>query len=432
VIVRRSAPGDHRAAAALERATMHRDIFLQLFPARVTQSPSALGLEGPLAGVPFAVKDVFDVRGTRTSAASHARDDAPYAARDAPIVAALVKAGAVPIGKVTLSEFAYSGLGINGRFGTPTVESERSRYLVGGSSSGSAAAVLAGIVPFALATDTSGSTRIPAAWAGTIGFRASQDRYDIHGMIPLSPTLDAVGIIAESASMLLAVDRVIARRPRSADRAHELVVPEGALLDGMDPLIADAFRAAQDRLVRAGWAVSHERVAAIEEARALLDDEITIVERDALDGFARDVDLQRLEPSTRARLESARAGLANSGARLRSEMSRLRASFARELGDRLLITPACLVAAPEVDAISDIESELVHNRRALRLPMTLSYLGCPGVTMPTWEFGRSTGILLSAAADDDDRVLDALPRLAAVLASSLRGRLQATELAGLG
>lgn len=412
MIARRSVPDDRRAALALERATMHRDIFLQIFHARVAQSLSSGQPEGPLAGMPFAVKDVFDVRGARTSAASHARDNAPYAARDAPIVADLVSAGAVPIGKVTLSEFAFSGLGINRRFGTPTTEFEGSRYLAGGSSSGSAAAVAAGIVPFALATDTSGSTRIPAAWTGTIGFRASQDRYDTRGMIPLSSTLDAVGIIAESVRVLLAVDRVISRRPPSAHQASELVIPDGALLESMDPYIADAFHSAQEQLTHVGWAVSRERVTAIEEARALLDDEVTLVERDALDGFAREVEQQRLEPSTRARLAAARAGLARSGSRLRSEMTRLRASLARQLGDRLLITPACLVAAPELDAISDVGSELVQNRRALQLPMTLSYLGCPGVTIPTWEYGRSSGILISAPAGDDDCILNALPRLA--------------------
>jgi Asp-tRNA(Asn)/Glu-tRNA(Gln) amidotransferase A subunit family amidase len=152
---------------------------------------------------------------------------------------------------------------------------------------------------------------------------------------------------------------------------------------------------------------------------------VTIVERDALSGFARGLEHSRqLESSTRARLDWARTQLHGSGNQLRTEMSSLRAALAHQLGDRLLLTPSCLIPAPRLDENQGAIAELELNARALRLPMTLSYLGCPGATVPTWQFGRSSGILISAPADHDDYILTALPDIAAAFPSERSPRVR--------
>ena len=154
---------------------------------------------GPLDGVPVVWKDLFDVAGTPTTAASALRRNAPPAGQDAATVSALAAAGAVSIGKTGLTEFAYSGLGLNPHFGTPrnrrSTDAHRSP---GGSSSGSAVAVDAGMALIGMGTDTGGSVRIPAAFNGLVGFKPSIGRLDSTGVFPLSATLDVIGPMAKT------------------------------------------------------------------------------------------------------------------------------------------------------------------------------------------------------------------------------------------
>ena len=151
---------------------------------------------GPLDGVPVAWKDLIDVAGVPTTAASALRRDAPPARADAPVVTRLAAAGMVCVGKTNLSELAYSGLGLNPHFGTPPNPYGAAR-IPGGSSSGSAVAVALGVVSCAIGTDTSGSIRVPAAFCGLVGFKPSAARVDRAAIQPLAPSLDSVGPLAD-------------------------------------------------------------------------------------------------------------------------------------------------------------------------------------------------------------------------------------------
>lgn len=153
----------------------------------------------PLDGVPIAWKDLIDMKGETTTAASDIYRNAEPACDDAPIVAHAKAAGMVSLGKVNLTEFAYSGLGLNPHFGTPLnpndPETPRSP---GGSSSGSGVAVALGLAPIAIGTDTGGSVRIPAAFNGVVGYKPSERRIDSTGVFALSRTLDTVGPLAQT------------------------------------------------------------------------------------------------------------------------------------------------------------------------------------------------------------------------------------------
>src|ERR1700722_18310659 len=139
----------------------------------------------PLAGLPVSVKDLFDVAGEQTLAGSTALDDRPAASRDAPIVARLRAAGAVVIGRTNMTEFAFSGVGINPHYGTPGNPFDRPR-VPGGSSAGAPVSVADGCAVVALVTDTGGSVRIPAAFCGIAGFKPTQYRISRDGAVPLS------------------------------------------------------------------------------------------------------------------------------------------------------------------------------------------------------------------------------------------------------
>jgi aspartyl-tRNA(Asn)/glutamyl-tRNA(Gln) amidotransferase subunit A len=152
---------------------------------------------GILHGIPYAVKDLFDVKGQPTAAGSKLLEK-NIAAADAQAVSRLSQAGMILSGKTNTVQFAFSGVGINHDHGTPHNPWSKTHHIPGGSSSGSAVAVAAGLVPMALGTDTGGSVRVPAALCGTVGLKTTVGRISRAGVYPLSWTLDSVGIFTRS------------------------------------------------------------------------------------------------------------------------------------------------------------------------------------------------------------------------------------------
>src|SRR3954453_18180071 len=145
----------------------------------------------PFAGIPISIKDLFDIKGQVTRAGSRALEDSPPASADAPAVARLRRAGFVVIGRTNMTEFAYSGIGINPHYGTPKGAWQRSvGHVPGGSSSGAAVSVIDGMAHAGLGTDTGGSCRIPAAFNGIVGYKPTQRRIPLDGTTPLSFSLD--------------------------------------------------------------------------------------------------------------------------------------------------------------------------------------------------------------------------------------------------
>ena len=155
----------------------------------------------PFSGIPISIKDLFDVAGQTTTAGSHVLDEQRPAQHDAPVISKLRQAGFIIIGKTNMTEFAYSGLGINSHYGTPASPYDRqTRCIPGGSSSGAAVSVSDEMAAAAIGTDTGGSTRIPAALCGLVGFKPTAERISTEGSVPLSPSLDSIGPIANSVS----------------------------------------------------------------------------------------------------------------------------------------------------------------------------------------------------------------------------------------
>ncbi|MBO1504769.1 MAG: amidase [Serratia proteamaculans] len=210
-----------------------------------------------LDGVPVSVKDLFDVAGEVTTAGSRVLADAPVANRHSAVVARLLQAGAVVIGKTNMTEFAYSGLGINPHYGTPANPWDRSaRRIPGGSSSGAAVAVADGMCWGAIGSDTGGSVRIPAAFCSLTGYKPTARRISSHGLLPLSPSLDSIGVIAHDVAGCIALDAAIADLPlhpqqKTLSQAR-FAVPQTLVLDGLDDEVTAAFHLSVQRLEQAG------------------------------------------------------------------------------------------------------------------------------------------------------------------------------------
>jgi aspartyl-tRNA(Asn)/glutamyl-tRNA(Gln) amidotransferase subunit A len=217
------------------------------------------------AGIPISIKDLFDIQGQVSRAGSRALEDSPPAEADAPAVARLRRAGFVVIGRTNMTEFAYSGIGINPHYGTPKSAWQRGvGHVPGGSSSGAAVSVVDRMAHGALGTDTGGSCRIPAAYNGIVGFKPTQRRVPLDGAVPLSFTLDSIGPLARSVACCAVLEAVLANetvtplQPRPI-RGMRLAVPTTVALDELDDATARTFERALEVLSRQGALI--ERIA---------------------------------------------------------------------------------------------------------------------------------------------------------------------------
>jgi aspartyl-tRNA(Asn)/glutamyl-tRNA(Gln) amidotransferase subunit A len=210
------------------------------------------------AGIPVSVKDLFDMAGDVTTAGSVALRDAPPAIRDAAVVARLRAAGLIPIGRTNMTEFAFSGIGINPHYDTPRNPYDRKTgRMPGGSSSGAAVSVADGMALGALGTDTGGSCRIPAAVCGIVGWKPTACRIPTDGVLPLSFSLDSVGPLAATVACCAALDAIMAGEepddvvPFGLDGLR-LAAPQTLVLDDMDSTVAGTYAGALSALSKAG------------------------------------------------------------------------------------------------------------------------------------------------------------------------------------
>ena len=214
--------------------------------------------QGALLGIPVSIKDLFDVAGETTRAGSIVLTDAPPAMADAMIVQRLKEAGAILMGRTNMTEFAYSGLGLNPHYGTPRNPFDReSGRIAGGSSSGAAVSVTDGMAAVGIGTDTGGSVRIPAALCGLSGFKPTARRIPSEGMLPLAASLDSIGPIARTIDCCERIDAVLAGetfqpRPLPAPSSLRLGVLGGYVLEDLEPAVSRAFDQATKCLANAG------------------------------------------------------------------------------------------------------------------------------------------------------------------------------------
>ena len=228
----------------------------------------------PLEGITVSIKDLFDVAGEVTGAGSTVLRSRPAATHDAPVVARLRAAGAIPFGRTNMVEFAFSGVGINPHFGTPRAAWGRKvdggGRVPGGSSSGAAVSVADGMCVAALGSDTGGSVRIPAAFNGLVGFKPTAYRVPVIGAIPLSFLHDSVGPLATSVGCCARIDAVLANetyRPLQPPslKAVRLLNPLGTLWSELDPEVEFACQRAIETLRSKGATVVDARCNALEE-----------------------------------------------------------------------------------------------------------------------------------------------------------------------
>ncbi len=372
---------------------------------------------GALDGIPIAWKDLFDVKGLATTAGSVVLADNAPASRDAAIVTTLQNAGMVAVGRTNMSEFAFSGLGINPHYGTPeNPHSKDEPRIPGGSSSGAGVAVAAGLVPVAMGTDTGGSVRIPAALNGIVGYKATRGRYAMEGVYPLATSLDSLGPLCRSVQDAVWIDAAmrgltmptVARRPL---QDVEIVIPRNVVFDGLGSGVADAFESGISRLRAAGAHISPIEIPAFDEILSLMAKHGALVTAEA---FA--LHRERLAGPEAARMDHrvvmrTRLGEKTSMAdyiAILAARARLVADTERLVGSRLVAFPSVAHVAPPIAALErDDELFVATNGKTLRNTALGNFLDWCGVSIPcgTGEADMPVGFLLSAPANRDEALL---------------------------
>lgn len=365
----------------------------------------------PLAGIPVSIKDLFDVAGERTLAGSKALDDAPPAKVDATIVARLKAAGAVLMGRTNMTEFAFSGVGINPHYGTPGNPWDRKR-IPGGSSSGAPISVADGMAAVAIGTDTGGSVRIPAAFCGLAGLKPTQFRIPRTGATPLSTTLDSIGPIGVSVACCALTDAVMADEPPTVPEAIpvealRLGIPQTYVLDELEPAVAGAFERAVSALSRAGARI-------VELALKPLGEYGTINAKGGFspcEAYAWHEPLlkrrgQEYDPRVRVRIERGREMTAVDYVRLLDQRADLIARVDRESADvDALIMPTLPLVAPPIAAFAKDEDFWRLNGRILRNCAPINFLDRCAMTLPIAPPGEAPVGLTAVGRHGDDRKL---------------------------
>ncbi len=368
------------------------------------------------AGIPVSIKDLFDIKGQVTRAGSRALDDSAPAQADATAVARLRRAGFVVIGRTNMTEFAYSGIGINPHYGTPKSAWQRSvGHVPGGSSSGAAVSIADGMAYGALGTDTGGSCRIPAAFNGIVGFKPTQRRVPLDGGVPLSFTLDSFGPLARSVSCCAILDAVLADepvvplRPRPI-KGMRLAVPTTIVLDDLDDAVAQTFDRALETLSRQGALI--ERI----EVPEFLDIGVmntkggfSAAESYAWHRFLITSKGDVYDPRVAVRIlrgegMSAADYVDILGAR-RSMIARIEARIAPY---DALVMPTTANTPPRIaDLVADDKAFTTQNLRALRNPSLINMIDGCSISLPAQREGEvPVGLMLAAAGGADRRIFE--------------------------
>ncbi|QQO20978.1 amidase [Bradyrhizobium diazoefficiens] len=376
------------------------------------------------AGIPVSIKDLFDIKGQVTRAGSRALEDSPPAEQDAATVARLRRAGFVVIGRTNMTEFAYSGIGINPHYGTPKGAWNRSEgHVPGGSSSGAAVSVLDGMAHGALGTDTGGSCRIPAAFNGIVGYKPTQRRVPLDGSVPLSFSLDSIGPLARSVSCCAILDAVLANEPIAPLKPRpvkgmRLAVPTTIALDDLDAEVSETFERALKTLADRGAIIERIEMAEFHDIGPM----------NAKGGFAASESYawhrylitakgDVYDPRVSVRILR---GEAQSAADYIDLLNERRSLIAR-VNTRIapydaLALPTTANTPPKISDLADDKAFTTQNLRALRNCTLINMIDGCAISLPAHRKGDvPVGLMLAGAGGSDRRIFELAAGMEAVI-----------------
>jgi aspartyl-tRNA(Asn)/glutamyl-tRNA(Gln) amidotransferase subunit A len=365
----------------------------------------------PLAGMPVSIKDNIDIAGERTGAGCKLLEDVSPAASDAAVVARLKAAGAVIVGRTNMSELAFSGLGYNRFYGTPANPWDRAtRRIPGGSSSGAAISVTDGMAVAAVGTDTGGSVRIPAALTGLVGFKPTQSRVPLDGVLPLSALLDSVGPLARTVIDCALVDGILsgdAAPLETSSGSLRFCTADDFILAEADETVCAAYAQAKATLQRAGARIEPLPPGLFREMPAYFArGSFSSAEAWRRFGALIEARPQDIDPRIAERISRGRTITAAHEANVQARVAMME-RFARAMSSYdALIAPTVAIVAPPIVDMEDDDRFRRANALILRNPMVVNLLDAPSLTIPCHPAGSApVGLMLTGPRLSDRRLL---------------------------
>ena len=399
-------------------------IFITMLPDRALKEAKAArkrlkaGQPASLVdGVPIGWKDLFDLKGRVTTAASVVLKTNPPTVADAALVHAGAKAGMVSVGALNMTEFAYSGIGLNPHYGTPRNPHDKSVHRSpGGSSSASGVVVAKGLLPVAIGTDTGGSIRIPASFNGVVGFKTSTGHYPMDGVFPLSRSYDTLGPLAQTVEDCVLIDATLRGQKRvsvkKADvKGRTFIVPTNVVFDGIEDAVAANFESALSRISKAGGKIRRVAFPAFDAILKLVSTRGNILGAEALHvhlGRVNGPDAARMDQRVVQRIKLAEKMTAVDLVEIMFQRKQLIAATTDLIGDGIVVCPTTPhVAMPIAPLEADVEEFFRVNAKTLRNTMLGNFLDWCGLSIPsgTNRNGMPTGFLLSAPHGQDAQIL---------------------------
>ena len=363
------------------------------------------------AGIPLAIKDLFDVAGEVTRAGSRVLASRPPAERDAPVIARLRAAGFIFIGRTNMTEFAYSGLGLNPHYGTPLSSFDRATGRIpGGSTSGGGVAVADDMAAASLGTDTGGSCRIPAAFNGIVGFKPTASRVPRDGVYPLSQSLDSVGSLARSTACCATLDAILRGvepqpLPDTPLNRIRLLLPTTLVLDDMDDSVARAFERAIETLARAGATIARQpldelqRIPQINSGGGLAAAEAYAWHRTLLEQHG-----DQYDPRVSMRILKGRDVNADEVRAARAAVIESIDRSTRQFD--ALVMPTVPIIPPPLTAFAKDADYIRLNALVLRNPSLANFLDRCSISLPIHRPGEApVGLMLFGHHGEDERLL---------------------------
>jgi aspartyl-tRNA(Asn)/glutamyl-tRNA(Gln) amidotransferase subunit A len=423
---------------ALELADQSRAVFTAINPgllnlaASIDRARQKSPSRSPLAGIPIALKDLFNVRNESTLAGSIVRKHyAQPEAQDAEVVAPLRAAGLLFLGRTNMSEFAFSGIGKNPHYGTPlSIWDRETGRLPGGSSSGSAVAVAEGIVAAALGSDTAGSCRIPAAFNGVVGVKPSHGRMSLNGIFPLSPTLDAPGPLAVDVDSCFILDQLMCGKLPPSNtlpalqpaqlKTMKLVIPGARVMEDLDDEVRLAFERSVEVLAAAGASIQETPMPVLDHCddffieRPIVVYEVWLHHREMLEQH-----LEEYDPFVGSRMSAGAEISAEEQQRRYREREQIVDTFNRQfesLQVDALLYPSVACIPPAIAETDDEDNARRVNLRCLRNTATVNYFDGCSISLPCHQPGEPpVGLMLSATNGSDESLYQVAAAIEAAL-----------------
>jgi aspartyl-tRNA(Asn)/glutamyl-tRNA(Gln) amidotransferase subunit A len=384
------------------------NIFTELFEEDFNEQLDNINKvkKGKLKGLIISVKDLFDVKGYKTKGGTKFIDD-KIAQKDAKCISLIRKAGGLLLGHTNMTELAYSGLGINPHYGTPSNPVFKNS-VPGGSTSGGAVSIALDVADVTIGTDTGGSTRIPAAFTGITGFKPTQDSISRDNVLVLSTSLDSVGLMAKDVSLCKLGFETMRNKSKNniAKNNIKIIIPKNFGFEDIDDEIKVGFDSAKEKIIKSGLDIQEIEIPLLDHYKKIPLWQFAAVECQAEYFEAYNNKKHLIDPNVSRRMDRANQVTAVEYVNLCKERTTLIYQFNTFLGNNFLLLPTVSITPPLIKDCENVEFYDKMNLISLRNTTLANYMNGCSLSLPYTIKDKPVGIMLNGSTDNDDQLLE--------------------------